>query len=338
MARLTGIEEGGTMFEILAKVPCPLCGADPAHHGEHPDCDGNVTGVVVAARSEIEKIQVLRGELKATIQGLQREGARFDRGLPKLESELRTISSDMEGAVSPQLAKLRSSYAELADKRAQVREALALYRSIQDIEARREKLDAAPDEQAGGSVSDNDLQISVVENFAQTVETILKAWHFPDADRVHFNPKARDLVIGNKLRTARGKGLRAITHAAFTIGLLEHCKIKEHAHPGFVVLDSPLLSYRAPEGTEDDLSGTDLNEKFYTYLAALPEDRQVIIIENTDPPNVVTTRPQVTMFSKNPHSGRYGFFPIVSKIPSETQDVAPMPGTGDIKDQGTENA
>jgi len=95
------------------------------------------------------------------------------------------------------------------------------------------------------------------------------------------------VVIGAKKRTARGKGLRAITHAAFTLGILEYCRLKESAHPGFVVLDSPLLSYREPEGTEDDLRGTDLKEQFYDYLRTWPADRQVIIFENTDPPEMI---------------------------------------------------
>jgi hypothetical protein len=91
-------------------------------------------------------------------------------------------------------------------------------------------------------------------------------------------------------------------------GLLEFCRAYETPHPGFVILDSPLLAYRKPEGTEDDLRGTDLNEQFYNYLADTPDDRQVIIVENTDPPQAIRAKPQVEMLSKNPHSGRYWFF------------------------------
>jgi hypothetical protein len=84
------------------------------------------------------------------------------------------------------------------------------------------------------------------------------------------------------------------------------------------ILDSPLLAYRAPEGTEDDLTGTDLNEQFYSYLAELSADRQVIIVENYDPPAAIISGSQTTMFSRNPHSGRYGFFPLRgSEAPSE---------------------
>jgi hypothetical protein len=176
------------------------------------------------------------------------------------------------------------------------------------MEKRREDLDKV-NEQRSGAVSDGDLPAAVAESFAKAVEAILKDWHFPDADRVFFDAKARDLIIGGKLRTARGKGLRAITHAAFTVGLLEHCRTNGTPHPGFVVLDSPLLAYREPEGDDLDLVDTDLNAQFYRYLSELDDDRQVIVIENKDPPTAALNRPNVQMFSKNPHSGRYGFFP-----------------------------
>lgn len=310
LARLRGIEETGTLFVALGQAPCPLCGAETVHQRRDADCDGNVDAVVAAARSEIAKIDLLRVELIDTVKGLRSEAASFDRTLPKLEEQLRGISSEIETMVSPQLVRMRASYAELADKRGEVREALAMLRTLQDVEQRRASLDREAEDQKSGSVSDGDLPATIAEDFAQRVEAVLKAWHFPEADRVFFDPKARDLLIAGKARTARGKGLRAITHAAFTIGLLEYCRAHETPHPGFVVLDSPLLAYRAPEGAEDDLRGTDLNEQFYAYLAAQCSDRQTIIVENDDPPEAVRTRPQVTMFTGNPHNGRFGLFPI----------------------------
>lgn len=309
--RLRGIEEAGTLFSVLGHTPCPLCGAAPEHHQRDAECDGNVDAVVAAARSEIAKIALLQTELGDTVTALRREGAGFDRRLPKVEEELSTVSSDLEELTAPRLRQLRANYGELADKRGEVREALAIYRTLQDMEKRREDLEQGS-EQRAAAVSDGDLPTTVAANFAECVETILKKWHFPGADRVYFDAKARDLVIGGKLRTARGKGLRAITHAAFTIGLLEYCRENSTPHPGFVVLDSPLLAYREPEGDDLDLVGTDLNAQFYSYLSKLNPDRQVIIIENRDPPEDITARPNVLMFSKNPHSGRYGFFPAAS--------------------------
>jgi predicted nuclease with TOPRIM domain len=308
--RLHGIEEAGTLFSVLGQMSCPLCGAAPEHHQRYVDCDGNVDAVVDAARREIENIILLQTELGDTVAALRREAAGFVRRLPKIEKALSSVSAELDGLTSPKLMQLRTSYAELSDKKGEVREALAIYRTLQDMENRRINLEQG-DEQRASTVSDSDLPTSAATSFAQCVETILKEWHFPGADRVYFDAKARDLVIGGKLRTARGKGLRAITHAAFTIGLLEYCRAKSTPHPGFVVLDSPLLAYRKPEGDDVDLLGTDLNLQFFNYLSKLPENRQVIIIENGDPPAQIAAHPNAQMFTKNPHNGRYGFFPAL---------------------------
>jgi hypothetical protein len=159
------------------------------------------------------------------------------------------------------------------------------------------------------TASDVDLSTSTADKFAALVQEILAAWHFPNIDRVHFDTRIRDLVINGKSRIAYGKGLRAITQAAFTLGLLEFCRLNDTPHAGFAVLDSPLLSYKAPEGSEDDLRGTDLKDQFYSYLSEWGEDRQVLIVENTDPPASVQALPQATKFTKLLDVGRAGYFP-----------------------------
>lgn len=310
MVRLRAIEESGTLFVALGDGSCPLCGADPSHQKRDRDCDGNVEAVVLAARAEIAKIELLRAELAETVAGLTREAANLDRSLPRLDEQVRAASQAIDATLAPQLAQMRASYAELADKRGEVREALALLRTVQDMEARRVAMERDTDPTPETQVADAELSATVAEAFAQEVERVLKAWHMPGADRVFFDQRARDLIIAGKPRTSRGKGLRAVTHAAFTLGLMNYCRDKGTPHPGFVVLDSPLLAYRAPEGEDDDLRGTDLDVHFYDSLVAASADRQTIIVENDDPPEVIRTRPQVTMFTKSLSQGRYGLFPL----------------------------
>lgn len=308
--RLRAIEEGGTLFSVLGSSHCPLCGAEPAHHRANADCGGNIDAVVEAARKEISKIEVLRAELAVTVRDLRREGASFDRRMPAVVQELEVIADAVDGLISPKLSKLRASYSEFADKRGEVREALALYVTVQDIERRKTDVEKSEDASKPGAIANGDIPAASAEKFALTVDAILADWHFPEEGRVIFDSKTRDLVIGGKPRSAFGKGLRAITHAAFTLGLLSYCRTNKTPHPGFVILDSPLLAYREPEGKEDDLRGTDLQEQFYGFLKTVPEDRQVIVVENTDPPEGIKSLEQVQMFSKNPHSGRYGLFPF----------------------------
>jgi hypothetical protein len=148
-----------------------------------------------------------------------------------------------------------------------------------------------------------------LDEFSQMVERILSEWHYPNARRVFFDETVRDFQIAGKARGSTGKGLRAISHAAVTVGLLEFCLEHELPHPGFVILDSPLLAYWKPEGEEDDLSGTDIKERFYEYLLGFKDNAQIIVIENEHPQNSVADRSNVVVFTKNPHQGRYGFFP-----------------------------
>lgn len=309
--RLRAIEEGGTLFSVLGSANCPLCGAAPAQHRAEAECEGNIDAVVLAAQKEISKIEVLRCELDATVRNLQREGASFDRRLPTVVNELETISDSVDRLIAPKLSTLRKSYSVFADKRGEVREALALYATVQDMERRRADLERGAEAERAGVIASADLSTTVTHAFAKTVEGILSGWHFPQAGDVYFDAKARDLVIGGKSRIAFGKGLRAITHAAFTLGLLSFCRARQTPHTGFVVLDSPLLAYRKPDGKEDDLRGTDLQERFYAYIQGLPADTQVIVVENTDPPEAIKKLDHVQLFTKSPHQGRYGLFPHV---------------------------
>jgi len=153
-----------------------------------------------------------------------------------VETELGGVSDKIDRLVAPRLTQLRANYATLADKRGEIREAFAVFTTIKDLENRRSALEAGGGDLQGSSVTEGDLQAIVAENFARSVEGILSQWHFPDAERVFFDSKLRDLVIAGKPRGARGKGLRAITHAAFTIGLMQFCKTNNTPHPGFVVL------------------------------------------------------------------------------------------------------
>jgi hypothetical protein len=91
----------------------------------------------------------------------------------------------------------------------------------------------------------------------------------------------------------------------------------ERGHPGFLVLDSPLVTYRAPDASqairevinnEDFMSGA-VADSFYRDVARV-RDRQVIVIENTDPPDGLGIGTALIKFTKSHDTGRYGFFPV----------------------------
>jgi len=312
LQRLRGIEEAGSLFSALAKSACPICGAAPDDQHVEEGCEGDIEQVVAAAAAEIAKIENRQAELGSTIATLRKEETSLQKRLPVIRVQLQEVSDEIREIVSPDLKRQRASYAELSDKRVNVKEAISLYEALADFEERKKKLVAEDTRLSSTSNIGTELPSSVVDDFAVTVEHTLNSWHFPNSDRVHFDMKIKDLVIGGKNRTSFGKGLRAITQAAFSISLLRYCKKHDGKHPGFVTLDSPLLSYKAPDDSDDDLSSSGLKEKFYQDLLSSGDDRQFIIIENVPPTPDVAKSAQTVEFTGSTSFGRFGLFPSIA--------------------------
>lgn len=312
LSRLAGIRESGVLISVLDAQSCPLCGAKADKHDLESDCDGNVDAVIEAADAEWAKIDQLRKELSDTVEKLNSEATQHESLIPELESNL-AESVEALSEVNPDLSSKRAAYSELLEKRSSVEQALRVLSTIAELEERREELEATPDTKVSDSEKveepSSELSQSTLNSFSKVYEQLLESWNFPEGNRVHYDQTTRDFVISGKPRGARGKGLRALSYAGFVLSLMEYTRRNGLPHPGFVVLDTPLLAYREPDGDEDDLSGTNVHELFYRQLRTIT-DRQVIILENVDPPEDAIDPRQNTLFSKNPQVARYGLFPL----------------------------
>ena len=309
--RLAAIHESGSLFAHLEQQPCPLCGALPGDQHLDSECEGNTEAVVQAADAEMVKIDRLRRELTDTVTSLTTERRKLQESLAQFDNEYKASEQELNEIASPAVSTERESYNQLVSERAEVRFLLEKINRLRRLTVQRAELDAGQPEAVGDpSATKTQVSKNVLDEFSQTIEGILQEWHFPNANRVFFAEGKRDFQIAGKDRGSTGKGLRAITHAAVKIGLMEFCRERNLPHPGFVVLDSPLLAYWKPESDDDDLRGTDLKEMFYRYLLGLRKDSQIIIVENEHPPDFVSGEGNVIVFTKNPHQGRYGFFPV----------------------------
>jgi hypothetical protein len=150
------------------------------------------------------------------------------------------------------------------------------------------------------------LQRRVIKTF-----DLLPAFGAHDTCTPYFDEKTRDVVIGERPRGSRGAGLCAITYSAFTLALFEYCRARQMPHPGFVILDSPLIAYKEPSVDDEGISGTDLKPRFYEHLETFAGSQQIFVVDNTDPPPSFLAK--ATHFTKNPAIPRYGLFPHVKK-------------------------
>ena len=310
LRRLAAIQETGSLFVHVKRVACPVCGAPPTAQHTHQGFDPNVDGIVQAAEAEIRKIERLKTELSDTVAELGAEARERQQELMVSAADYERVNAEVRETVSPEVREEMAVFTAQIEERAKVQKVVELYAKIARLEERKQMLTQEDKgSQSGGNIT-VDLPESVAFSFSENVSSILHSWNFPGDCDVHFDKTTNDFVIDGKPRGSRGKGLRAITHAAITLALLEYCQDQGLPHPGFIVLDSPLLAYFEPEGDEDiALQGTDLKERFYEYLLQRHvTDSQIIIVENLHPPNEYQDRLSMTVFTRNPDKGRFGFF------------------------------
>ncbi len=202
----------------------------------------------------------------------------------------------------------------MIERRSTVQQAIALNKRIRALKRRLDEpapaLPEKPEEPKPETAGvDQYIPKSVLRNFSKTLEHILNEWHFPDATDVYFDEMKRDVVIGGRLRGSRGAGLCAITYSAFTLALFEYCRVRKMPHPGFVILDSPLIAYKEPKSDDEGITGTDLKIRFYDHLEKFAGAEQIFIVDNTDPPEHFQAK--ATQFTKNPAIPRCGLFPCL---------------------------
>ena len=313
--RLEALEEAGFLLALGGDRDCPLCGASPeAQRHEHGS--GDIERVRAASTVEIAKIKQQQLDLTQTVQQLYAERVTLAEELPKLATRLEETEGEL-ARLSPKAGAARRNVTEIMTVRDRVKRGISLAEQRDSLRARLQALGAIKP----ASTADRPklgVTSTVAHDFVQTVSEVLTAWHFPGARHVSFDEATYDLKIDGKLRRDNGKGVRAITHAAFKVALLLFCRERNLPHPGFLVLDTPLLTYRDPitsrygelSGDEREMSNTALKQHFFDHLSAQSSLGQFIILENIDPPEDIDTLGHLEVFYGDQGGSRPGLFPI----------------------------
>ncbi|GLO63889.1 hypothetical protein MACH09_43970 [Vibrio sp. MACH09] len=146
----------------------------------------------------------------------------------------------------------------------------------------------------------------MMDSLANRIGEYLELWGYPNVEssRVLYSEDDKDFVIAGESRNLAGKGYRSITYAACAISLLELYK-----GLGFMIIDSPLVTYKKPDVPEGEEISEDMASSFYDSLKGLDKSQQLIIIENEDVPEDVSEVVNHIHFTKSKRKGRYGFIP-----------------------------
>lgn len=306
LARLATVKETRTLLGYFAPGVCAFCGADPAHQHRNTECEDTTTDFGAAVAEQSRRTRILAEDLEASLSDLddrREELAGLMVETKANRDELRVALAQFDESLAAKHSDLRA----LVEKRSAVERSLSLYDQVETLEKMKRVIeDESTAETASAAAS---VTLRAQREFSLELTQRLTAWGYPNADEVRYDAASQDVIAGDQLRSAHGKGVRAILHAAFTVSLLNYCAQREVPHPGFVILDTPVLTYRPPDHDplDEGEPPKQLVDSFYRDIQRQVAG-QIIVMENTNPSDALDEQTVDVVFTAASH-GRYGFFP-----------------------------
>ncbi|MGW2353648.1 hypothetical protein [Actinacidiphila glaucinigra] len=311
LERLRMVGEAGNLLGYFQTGTCVFCGAEPEHQqpGHHLT---ETTRLAAAVTAETRKTTELYRDLISTIEDLDSQATELNAESAAHADQLTLIDSELR-ALDEQLEPLTTDTSEVLTARSRLEQELAIQAQIEQLEDMKASLSNAlptpPPARPDG------IPAADITDFEQAIRQTLQAWDVPGENRVNYDPTSAEIKVDGRPRGSRGQGMRSIIHAAFAVSLARRNRARSLIHPGFVVLDSPVVTYRQPDNREADpeLMTHDVVERFYQDLLDNPLG-QVIVIENGTPPATITEHARIYAFDAD-GSERLGFFPPREQTP-----------------------
>lgn len=285
------------------EVYCPICGTLITDHAEveHQDETASVE-IKVAARVEAVKLEVLLTDLQSTVASLRDEQAMLEASIRTSYAEMQESEARLKRDLEPRLRVAKKQLESMIAERKELTTALEA----------QERLTSLTDLQVGLGPEPKQIRAKKGEaslvgetgprrEFLNRVAKLLKDWKYSPVGVAEFSQKM-DLVIAGETRASHGKGIRAIMHAAFTLALMMQSKGR---HPGLIVLDSPLTSYKGKDKYE---ATKDVQRGFFEYCIKYKAN-QIIVLENKEPDDDLKSKMHYEHFSGDKGIGRCGFYP-----------------------------
>jgi hypothetical protein len=312
LQRLDFIAEGTHFLRQLQEARCPLCDQPMnAEHRQHLDGHANAKSVYESSRAEAAKILGLRADLKEAIISLsQRRDARM-REQEVAKVVMRDIDSRIDRDLVPALSITKEKLDKLIARRLELGSIKSDTEQAESLRVLRGELEKSLARPSSATKNWAGIDPIILRKFCNEIEAVLKEWSWLGDGRVEFDEKSVDINVDGKPRQSHGKGVRAILHAAFIIGLMRYCVGQRLPHPGFIVLDSPLTTYKQGQVAAEDKLDPTIEQNFWTSLLLVPKSTQIVVIDNKEPPSSVSASLAYTYFAgPNAELGeRKGFIP-----------------------------
>ena len=307
LERLEFIYDAFDLTQQLVEVECPICHS-PMKVNEMEKSDDYYE----ALATEKIKIEVQLAELDETIKDLSDEIISKKQRISKLENYKEEITDNLNNNLGPIVAEKVKKVQELMDAQERInlitRNEKRINKYNTEISKCQEKIDSTGQEK-GKKIED--LPEAYTNELCKEIKFLLQGCDFIGKEgKIKYNNTTEDVEVGEKEKASYGKGARAIINSTFLIGIMNYCYKRNLCHPGIVVLDSPLTTYKEKDKKDGDdetiTKGT--KEKFYEMLAE-QKNGQIIIFDNEEPSSTVKTKINYLHFSGDSTVGRKGLIP-----------------------------
>ncbi|KTD85681.1 hypothetical protein [Paenibacillus etheri] len=308
--RLDFIDQSHNYIDQLVNIKCPVCSSSMDNN---EDNDRTKEIYFIAIDKEKQKLKAHLSDLDDTILD-------FDNDLLEYVGVIQSKQKDIE--LLERLLSEQSTF--ISSKISDYEKYLEIRDDIKEIQKSRDKLTDMTNriveltDRINNTKSDTNkfeikkLSDDLMTEFCDIIKIFLGNWGLIDnKDEVVFNKKTNDVIVAEKTKASYGKGARAIINSAFILSIMEYCFSRGLPHPGFVILDSPLTTYKERDKEQkwkNEEVNHSIKESFFKKLAASSSDCQIIIFDNEIPPKDAEA---ITYhhFTGNKELERTGFIP-----------------------------
>ncbi|MDD3888741.1 MAG: AAA family ATPase [Syntrophomonadaceae bacterium] len=293
--RLTFIVEGELRkADIPANSKCPFCDGDIPVQEEQSYID--------ASHGELHRIQLQLSDLVEAESDLV-----FERSA--LEEKLATLNEQKSGVDTLLNHELRPKVAVLKQKLSEYRRAIEIQNESAIIREYETTMKTELYEVLTEENSEAEFKIKsyfgrdILDSLDGYLNKILNLCKYEGFSSAYFSPSSFDVFINGKSKDAFGKGYRAFLNTVLAIALMEYLVECGRYAPGFLIIDSPILSLK--ERGDEKASDT-IKSALFQYMMNNQNYGQTIIIENNIP-ELDYRKANVISFTKDTTHGRYGF-------------------------------
>lgn len=303
LKRIEFIDDANYYINQLDDVKCPIC------YSDMEKCNVEIELISEALYTEKRKLKKNIFDIDEAIKGIECKNYQLIETKEFTINVIDKITNEMNIELKPLLNLKVNELNDLLNTRDEINKQNFIKKKLDEAKELKSKLAQNKEGVNRDKVELQKINDTNIKDLSLKVSSLLKEWKLFDNAIVNIDLKTHDLTINGKKKSSFGKGYRAIINSAFAIAIMNYNIERGLPHPKVVILDSPLITFKEKDSGEDKISDV-VKTSFYNYLYQNFKNKQIIVLENAEPDNILCEKIQYYHFTKNVSYGRYGFFPV----------------------------